>query len=254
MCIRDRDLLVNIHHYVDNQSGGNHLFKNNADGTFTEVTELAEMGNKERVPFASTFLDYNNDMWPDIYTANDKLTFNTLYENVGNGRFFDASEVTNSDARMNAMCVNAADVNQDGWVDIYITNTHIGGYFLENSGPRPTVTDITFTNRAEELGIAYKNGNGWSSTFFDADNDGDLDLYMCGKSSDPSVKGVHFYENIDKEYFEIITEGFEKDTFFSFSNAYGDYNMDGKLDIIVQNNEPAPVSYTHLTLPTIPLV
>ena len=173
------DLLYNVHNYNGDQTGGNHLYQNNADGTFTEVTEIAAMGNKGKVPFAAAFLDFNNDQWPDIYTANDKLTANTLYENLGNGRFYDASADTKSNARMNAMCVNAADINQDGWVDIYVTNTFVGGQLLENSGPTESILDITFRNRAPELGIDYKNGNGWSSTFFDADNDGDLDLYMC---------------------------------------------------------------------------
>jgi len=179
------DLLYNVHNYNGDQTGGNHLYQNNADGTFTEVTEIAAMGNENRVPFASTFLDYNNDQWPDIYTANDKLTANTLYENLGNGRFYDASADTKSNARMNAMCVNAADINQDGWVDIYVTNTFVGGQLLENSGPT-------------------------------------------------------FYENIDKTHFEIITDGFEQDTFSSFSNAIGDFDADGLLDILVQNNDPAP--------------
>ncbi len=234
------DLLYNVHNYSGDQTGGNHLYRNNADGTFTEITESANMGNDNRVPFASAFLDYNNDQWPDIYTANDKLTVNTLYENLGNGRFFDASQDTNCDARMNAMCVNAADINQDGWVDIYVTNTHVGGQLFHNNGPTESILDITFENRAVEMGIAYEHGNGWGSTFFDADNDGDLDLYMCGSSSNPIVKGVHFYENIDKTHFEIITEGFERDTFNSFSNAIADFDQDGMLDILVQNNNPAP--------------
>lgn len=232
------DLLCTYHNYAGQQTGGNSLFRNNADGTFTEVTATAEMGNADRVPFAAVFMDFNNDQWPDIYTANDKLTYNTLYENLGNGRFYDAGQDTDADARMNGMCVNAADINQDGWVDMYVTNTFVGGQLLQNSGPNPDVLDINFENRAPDLGIAYENGNGWGSTFFDADNDGDLDLYMCGNSSNPSVKGVHFYENIDKQHFEIITEGFEVDTFNSFSNAIGDFDMDGTLDIIVQNNQP----------------
>ncbi len=232
------DLLCTYHNYNGEQTGSNSLFRNNADGTFTEVTDNAAMGNTDRVPFAAAFMDFNNDQWPDIYTANDKLTYNTLYENLGNGKFYDASQDTHCDARMNAMCVNAADINQDGWVDMYVTNTFVGGQLLQNSGPNPNVLDISFENRAPDLGIAYENGNGWGSTFFDADNDGDLDLYMCGNSSNPSVKGVHFYENIDKQHFEIITQGFEVDTFNSFSNAIGDFDMDGMLDIIVQNNQP----------------
>ena len=233
------DLLCNFRTLPGQQRGGNKLFKNNADGTFTEVTEQAKMENEDKMPFASVFLDYNNDKWPDIYTANDKLTFNTLYENTGSGDYLDVSELTLANARMNAMCVNARDVNNDGWTDIYITNTPIGSQCLLNSGPNESIFDITFSNVAANLGITYAGGTGWGSTFFDADNDGDLDLYVCGNGIDPSIKGIHFYENINLQHFEIRKEDFEKDTFASFSNAIADFNQDGRLDIIVQNNPPA---------------
>lgn len=233
------DLLCNFRNYDSGQTrGGNRLFKNNADGTFTEVTELAKMGNDDRLPFQSTFFDYNNDQWPDIHTANDKLTFNTLYENSGNGTFFDVSELTKTNARMNAMCSNTADVNNDGWADIYVTNTPVGSQLLMNGGAHSDPTEITFEEVAEELGVTYLGGTGWASNFFDADNDGDLDLYVSGNGIDPIIKGVHFYENINLQYFEIIKEGFEKDTTPSFTNAIADFNLDGKLDIMVQNNAP----------------
>lgn len=232
------DLLCNYRTYKDSLRGGNRLYENNADGTFTEITKEAEMGNDYRLPFMSTFLDYNNDKWPDIYTANDKLTFNTLYENSGKGTFYDISEETGANARMNAMCVNAADMNNDGWTDIYVTNTPVGSKCLMNSGPKESIYDITFENKAVEKGITYLGGTGWGSNFFDADNDGDLDLYVSGNGIDPIIKGIHFYENIEHDHFEIITEGFEKDTTRSFSNAIGDFNNDGLLDIIVQNNPP----------------
>jgi len=233
------DLLCNFRNYDSGQTrGGNRLFKNNADGTFSEVTEFAKMGNDDRLPFQSTFFDYNNDQWPDIHTANDKLTFNTLYENNGNGTFFDVSELTKTNARMNSMCSNTADVNNDGWTDIYVTNTPVGSQLLMNGGANVNPTEITFEEVAEELGVTYLGGTGWASNFFDADNDGDLDLYVSGNGINPIIKGVHFYENIDLQYFEIIKEGFEKDTTPSFTNAIADFNLDGRLDIMVQNNAP----------------
>ncbi|MEM1121971.1 MAG: CRTAC1 family protein, partial [Bacteroidota bacterium] len=233
------DLLCNYRNYDSNNNrGGNRLFKNNADGTFSEVTEFAKTGNDNRLPFQSTFFDYNNDQWPDIHTANDKLTFNTLYENLGNGTFFDVSELTKANARMNSMCSNTADMNNDGWTDIYVTNTPVGSQLLLNQGAFTDPLEIVFDEVAEELGVTYKGGTGWAANFFDADNDGDLDLYVSGSGIDPIIKGVHFYENIDLQYFEVIKDGFEKDTTPSFTNAVADFNLDGRLDIMVQNNAP----------------
>ncbi len=245
------DLLCNFRNYDSGSTrGGNRLFKNNANGTFTEVTEFAKMGNDDRLPFQSTFFDYNNDQWPDIHTANDKLTFNTLYENIRNGTFFDVSELTKTNARMNSMCSNTADVNNDGWTDIYVTNTPVGSKLLMNEGAYSDPLAITFQDVAEELGVTYLGGTGWGSNFFDADNDGDLDLYVSGNGIDPIIKGVHFYENIDLQYFEIIKEGFEKDTTPSFTNAIADFNLDGRLDIMVQNNAPFDFNLWENNTPT----
>ena len=245
------DLLCNFRNYYTGATrGGNRLFKNNANGTFTEVTEFAKMENSDRLPFQSTFFDYNNDQWPDIHTANDKLTFNTLYENNGNETFFDVSELTKTNARMNSMCSNTADVNNDGWTDIYVTNTPVGSQLLMNGGAHTDPTEITFEEVAEELGVTYLGGTGWGSNFFDADNDGDLDLYVSGNGIDPIIKGVHFYENIDLQYFEIIKEGFEKDTTPSFTNAIADFNLDGRLDIMVQNNAPFDFNLWENNTPT----
>lgn len=218
----------------------NRLFKNNADGTFTEVTQVANASDAGRLPFCAAFLDYNNDKWPDIYIANDRLRGNSLLQNEGNGVFRDVSVSTRSDLRMDGMCVNAADLNRDGWIDIYVTNTSIGNKMLLNNYA-PATQKNTFSEVAEALGIGFFK-TGWGSNFFDADNDGDLDLYVSG--SEKEVGGATtisslFYENMGDEQFEIPNiNGFSKDTTFSFSNAIGDFNQDGFLDIIVQNNPP----------------
>jgi len=68
----------------------NRLFKNNADGTFSEKTYQLNAHDEDKLPFCASFIDYNNDKWPDIYIANDKLTFNTLLSNR-RGTFDDIS-------------------------------------------------------------------------------------------------------------------------------------------------------------------
>ncbi|MEM6698309.1 MAG: FG-GAP-like repeat-containing protein, partial [Bacteroidota bacterium] len=214
------------------------LFENKADGTFKEVTWQKGAADEDKLPFCSAFIDYNNDQWPDIYTAHDKLQRNTLLENLRGKEFLDVSEEANAGLRMNAMCVAPGDVNSDGWTDIYVTNTPIGSKFLLN---QPQA--YSFQEAAKAFNITFAGANGWGANFFDADNDGDLDLYVCGSGVADTVKGVHFYENIERTHFEIVREGFEKDTANSFTNAIGDFNNDGRLDIVVQNNPPHPFHF-----------
>lgn len=221
------------------EPGYNRLFKNNADGTFSEYTEVANAADYGKLPFCAAFIDYNNDMWPDIYIANDKLTLNTLLENTAHGIFFDVSAQTSANARMNAMCVTPGDFNRDGWMDIYVTNTPIGSQCLQNTGTPNQRGFIQYQNIANELGIHFPGGNCWGSNFLDADNDGDLDLYVSSSISHPQEVSSAFFENIDGIHFQApFIEGFMKDTALSYTNAVGDFNNDGKIDLIVQNNPP----------------
>ncbi len=218
----------------------NRLFRNNADGTFTEQTYEANAHDEDKLPFCAVFLDYNNDKWPDIYIANDKLTFNTLLANRG-GFFEDISISSRSNARMNAMCVSPGDYNRDGWTDIYITNTPIGSHCLENSGVLNASGYIRFENVAMENGTAFVGGNCWGANFFDAENDGDLDLYVTSSILQPKELSSAFFENIEGHHFESpLVEGFASDTSNSFTNAIGDINGDGLQDIVVQNNPVDP--------------
>lgn len=217
----------------------NRLFMNNADGTFSERTEESGTADDDKLPFCAAFLDYNNDMWPDIYIANDKLTYNTLLENSRNGTFLDVSQQTGADARMNAMCVNPGDYNQDGWMDIYITNTPVGSQLLQNSGELDQAGFIQYSNVAEDLQAHFPGGNCWGSNFLDADNDGDLDLYVSSSIDQPKETSSIFYENIEGTSFQVpFVEGFLGDTTQSYTNAIGDFNNDGLIDIVVQNNPP----------------
>ena len=178
-------------------------------------------------------------MWPDIYIANDKLTYNTLLRNNRDGTFSDVSERSNANARMNAMCVNPGDYNNDGWMDIYITNTPVGSQYLENQGGDFSLAEVVFANIAEQKGIHFPGGNCWGSNFLDADNDGDLDLYVSSSIITPRVNSSVFYENIDATAFSMPTvPGMQGDSSASYTNAVGDFNNDGLIDIVVQNNPP----------------
>ena len=219
----------------------NRLFRNQANGTFVERTFEANAADDGKLPFCAAFLDYNNDMWPDIYIANDKLTYNTLLRNERGGMFVDVSVATGADARMNAMCVNPGDYNQDGYMDIYVTNTPIGSQYLENKGLDEGADYYRFENIAEDLNVHFPGGNCWGSNFLDADNDGDLDLYVSSSIEEPRELSSAFYENIAATHFDHkMLPGMENDVGSSYTNAIGDFNDDGLIDIVVQNNPPHP--------------
>lgn len=234
------DLYVNERRsLVFPEENKNRLFQNQGDGTFQDVTEYTGVADFGKIPFVSAFFDANNDKWPDIYTANDKLTRNTLFLNRRNGRFFDFGPFSSSDKRMNAMCVAIGDYNRDGWQDIYVSNTPIGNALFTNLGSLYPDEEVVFQEDAIEKGVGFF-GNGWGSNFLDADNDGDLDLYASGSIVGASQVSSLFYEQAHPDSFTECTTGFLGDTTTSFSNAIGDFNGDGIAEILVQNNPPFP--------------
>ncbi|MEM9722064.1 MAG: FG-GAP-like repeat-containing protein [Bacteroidota bacterium] len=232
------DLYVNERIFnQDRQETKHRLYKNKGDRTFLEVGESTYTRDPGKIPFCSTFFDANNDKWPDIYTANDKLTLNTLLINQGNGTFWDTGTEASADLRMNAMCVAIGDYNNDGWQDIYVSNTPIGNAMLHNTTGENPMKDPSFREVADSIGVGFY-GNGWGSNFLDADNDGDLDLYVSGSKIGRGSISSLFYENLADGSFIIPEAGFFEDTTNSFSNSLGDINGDGLVDILVQNNPP----------------
>ncbi len=209
----------------------NYLYKNNGDGTFTNVSVTAGILNVSDLTFCAAFLDFNNDGWQDIYVSNDRIENpNVLYKNNGDGTFSDVSVSSNTNLMIGAMSVTVEDYNNDGWLDIYVTNTSEGNVFLKNNG------DETFTNVAINNGTTF-NSIAWGAVFLDADNDMDLDLYVSGllDGSNPSYLSAAFYENDGTGQFSIPNTGFTNDYRESYSNAIGDVDNDGLPEIIVSN-------------------
>lgn len=212
----------------------NRLFRNNADGSFTEMTAAANVGDENKFPFCSAFFDYNNDRWPDIYTANDKFYTNTLLRNNGNGTFIDVSVATQSDIAINAMCVTVGDYNNDAQQDIYVTNLPLGNALLKN---QVIAGNNFFEEVASEANVGFY-ASSWGSNFLDANNDGLLDLYVSSNNVGTDTSSSTFYKNENGEIFSEDFMGFVGDTVKSYSNAIGDFNSDGFPDILVSNFSP----------------
>ena len=223
--------------FISNRDGvaddqRNYLYRND-EGTYTDITASAGLSMSSHLSFCSIIFDYNNDGFQDIYISNDKPdNLNILYKNNGDGTFDDVSEYSGAGIGINAMTTTIGDYNNDGWFDIYITNTPEGNELLRNNG------DGTFTNVAEATATTF-NSVGWGAVFLDADLDGLLDLYVSSDfdGSVGSFLSSAFYHQQNNETF-IIPEniGFQEDTRKSYTNAIGDIDNDGKPDIIVGND------------------
>ena len=211
----------------------NYLYKNNGDNTFTNVSNSVGLNTTAHSSFCSAFFDFNNDGFQDLFVANDRYVYeNYLYRNNGDGTFTDIGASSGVGIFMDAMSATIADVNHDGWLDLYVTNTSSGNKFFINNG------NETFTNISVSAGTTF-NSIAWGSVFLDADNDMDLDLFVSGRldPNNPALKSFAFYESQNNgTYIEPSSTGFESQNSSNYSNAIGDINNDGLFDIVVSNN------------------
>lgn len=165
--------------YVANRNQPNALFRNNGDGTFTDVASVLGVdddGNSEGVAWG----DYNNDGWLDLYVANLNKE-SLLYRNNGNGTFTNVTQAARVNLPGQSVGANWADFDNDGWLDLFIANAG-------NSAPNRLYWNNgqgTFTDVAATLGVDYQE-DGRAGAWADIDNDGFLELvvvnFQAGKN------------------------------------------------------------------------
>ena len=163
------------------QSEPDHLFHNNGDGTFTEVSEKAGVADKPGYyGLSSLFIDINNDGKVDLLVADDS-TPNYLYLNKGDGAFDDVSYASgyalNEAGRETAsMGIAAGDFANNGMVDIFNTTFSDDYKPLYRNEGDANLTDISYQLGIAETTVPFL---GWGDAFFDYDNDGWKDLIMA---------------------------------------------------------------------------
>jgi hypothetical protein len=167
--------------HPDNFKGvTNILFRNNGDGTFTDVSERAGVANASGKALGVAFADYDGDGWTDIYVANDSV-MSFLYHNNGNGTFEEvalkAGAGFNDDGKPFAgMGVDFADYDNDGLADIFVTDLSQEMYALfRNLGDGY----FQYATRKSGVGHATLPYSGWSTKFIDYDNDGWKDIFVA---------------------------------------------------------------------------
>jgi hypothetical protein len=229
------------------QGGKNILYRNNGDGTFTDVSEKS--GMLETIgtyALSVSVADLDNDGWPDIYVANDS-TASTFYQNQKNGTFKDVAIESgiaySPDGKPQAgMGVSIGDLNRDGLLDIVKTNFAGDTDSLYVNLGGGNFDDHTYLSG---LGVNTRF-LGWGVGFFDMDNDGWPDLLMSNGHVYPEVEGTnvdapyaqhkYLYRNLRNGQFEEVTaEGGPgiNAAATARGTAFGDFDNDGDIDIAV---------------------
>jgi hypothetical protein len=147
------------------------LLRNNCNGTFTDVTTEAGLGEPTTTETA-VWTDVNNDGFVDLYIGNENEP-NQLFLNNGNGTFKDISHASGTDLSLLSKAVVSADYDHDGYADIFVSNYRGDSALLHNN------QNGTFTDVAAQAGV-LSSGHGFASWFFDYDNDGWPDILTTG--------------------------------------------------------------------------
>ena len=233
--------------------GTNLLFHNNGDGTFTDVTERAGILKPgPRYSITPVAYDFDNDGWPDIYVTVDSEP-SILYHNNKDGTFTDTAVMAgcayNEDGQEQAgMGVGVADYDGDGYLDIFKTNFADDTCDLYRNNGDGTFTDTTFV---AGLGVNTQYVQ-WGCGFVDYDNDGWPDIIQINGHVYPEIEkfnlDAHFkmprliYHNLGNGKFKDVSAEMGpgiSERFSSRGAAFGDYDNDGDIDVLVLNmNDP----------------
>lgn len=192
--------------FVVNAKGPDRLYRNNADGTFTDVAAQAGVAEGSRLTWVASSEDFNHDGWPDVFVASwnnqESSEPAALYINRGDATFVQQAAAAGVGFVARSMSVQTGDVNNDGRIDILVGN---GG----PSGPDPnslylnafdlTTRTLKFLDASEPSGLTAVNpGCSHGIGLGDFDNDGDLDVYISDggpASRQTSAEVNHFFLN-----------------------------------------------------------
>jgi hypothetical protein len=225
-----------------------HLYHNNRDGTFTDVTEKAGVSNEGRYGMGVQVGDYDNDGHPDLYVTS--YGKNTLYHNNGNGTFTDVTE--KAGVGVNKWSTGAAwfDYDKDGYLDLFVANyldfdPEYRLYYEADIYPGPLAYpaqtsvlfhnnhDGTFTDVTEKAGV-NKKGRGMGALTVDYDGDGWPDIFVANDAT----ANFLYHNNGNGTFTEIgltagVAFGQNGNASASMGGDWRDYDMDGMLDLLV---------------------
>ena len=238
------------------QGESDHLFHNNGDGTFTDVSVQAGVSDdpNKYYGFASVFVDVDDDGWLDLAVANDSVP-NYLYHNLHNGKFRDDSyasgfALTEDGREQASMGIAVGDYNRDGKVDLYTTSFSDDYNSLYRNDGGGGFSEVTYQAGLSTPTIPFL---AWGTGFLDFDNDGLLDIFVANGHVYPGVDqqdwGTTFaqrpqlFRNLDGTRFEEVppaTGSGLADVITGRGAAFGDLFNDGHIDVVINNLDSPP--------------
>ncbi len=237
-----------------NKGNANALYRNNGDGTFTNITRAAGVGH-QGYGMGCVFADYDGDADLDLYLTN--YGANVLYRNNGDSTFTDVTEIAGVNCELWSTGAAFADVDGDTDLDLYVCNyvtydleelEQMKEESLQSGKPVPSALnphvfepqdnvfyrnngDGTFTDATAEVGVAATGGRSMQAVFSDFDNDNDLDLYVANDTSTN-----HVYRNTgDGTFADVSDESWAADFRGSMGLTAGDYDADGDIDLFMSH-------------------
>ena len=223
----------------EDPSKTNALYRNNGNGTFTDVTLDAGVTDSVQPSFMGIWIDVNKDLLPDLYVINDRILWgNSLYLNNGDGTFTDYTLPSGTEMfGEDPMGATFGDYDNDGDLDM----------LLANGGP-PTKPPRLYTNNGDST--FFENAAAmnidvpvtfmctWGGSWIDADNDSYLDLYLTTGfliQAFGEVRNYFFINNQGSSFTDAPSLFANDHVAASYSVAKGDIDNDGCADLVVQN-------------------
>ncbi len=233
----------------------NHLFHNNGDGTFTDVSEKAGVANeKGYYGFGVAFADVNDDGKLDLIVANDSVP-NYVFINKGDGTFEDMSYPSGfalkDDGREQAsMGLGIGDYQNSGHLSLYVTTFSDDYFALYKNEGDANFTDVSFLAGVAAVTIPFL---GWGTGFLDYDSDGRKDIFAANGHVYPGVDqndwGMTYaqrpllFRNLDGNRFQVVPAATNSGLAVVISArgaAFGDLFNDGKIDVVLNNIDGPP--------------
>jgi hypothetical protein len=233
---------------------GSWLFRNNGDGTFTDVSKESGIANHLGKAWGVVATDINNDGLMDLFVTNDTVA-NFLFVNRGKGKFEEigtaAGVAYSSEGRpRSGMGIDSADFNEDGWMDLFVANLDREMFAIYQNNHDETFDDMALPTG---IGKATKLMSGWGLKFFDYDNDGNLDLFLANGNPDDLINSLHGEVTYEEPLMLLrrTGKGFQdvsaasgpvfQRRLCSRGLAIGDFDNDGAVDVLISVNNAAPL-------------
>lgn len=237
----------------------NSLLRNNGDGTFTDVTTQAGLLSFHPTQTA-TWNDFNNDGWLDLFIGNEEVISRPddphpceLYINNQDGTFREIAREAHCSVHNYVKGVTSGDYDNDGWKDIFISTMEGERKLLRNKGVPGK--NVEFENVTRQAGLGNEHGRTFPTWFWDYNNDGWLDIFVCDYTFERSLayyaaaeklnipagspeKMLLYRNNHDGTFTNVAKEVGLTNIAFAMGSNFGDIDNDGYLDMYLGTGNP----------------